>query len=280
MPGLGSPSSSTGEFRFEGLNTGRYSAFALFGMEGSSDYYTEMLNFEIKQEDVGGLEIKVHRGGSISGVAVVEGSNDPAILERMGRTEIFAMVMGDDPAPNFARSKIAEDGSFQLRGLKTGQVRILLQDFLSQSGLSIVRVERGGVPQPAGIDLAAGEHITDARLVLAHANGTIRGQVNIEGGTLPKEAEISVVARRVSDDSNPSGTGDDAEEGDVDPARRFVVEGLIPGEYEVQVTVVLNPSAPAKVRQIRLGRERVTVSNGGVSEIVIVLDLSKRSERN
>jgi hypothetical protein len=280
MTGLGSPSSSTGEFRFEGLNTGRYTAFALFGVEGSSEYYTEMLNFEIKQEDVSGLEIKVHRGGSISGVAVVEGANDPGILERMGRTEIFALVMGEDPAPNFARSKIAEDGSFQLRGLKTGKVSILLQDFFSQSGLSILRVERGGVPQPAGIDLAAGEHIADVRLVMAHANGVIRGQVNIEGGTLPKEAEISVVASRVSDGSNPIATGDDSQEADVDASRRFVVEGLVPGEYEVQVTVVLNPSAPAKVRQVKLGRERVTVSSGSTSETVIVLDLSKRSEKN
>jgi hypothetical protein len=280
MTGLGTPSSSTGEFRLEGLTTGRYIAFALFGLEGSSEFYTEMLNFEIKQEDIGGLEIKVHRGGSISGIAVVEGVNDPGILERMSRTEIFAMVMGDDLAPNFARSKIAEDGGFQLRGLKSGKVSILMQDFLSQTGLSILRVERGGVPQPAGIDLAAGEHISDVRVVLAHANGVIRGLVNVEGGALPKEADMSVVAHRQADDSNPSATGNDFEEADVDAARRFVVEGLVPGEYEVLVTVVLNPSAPANLRQVRQARERVTVTGGNTAELVIVLDVSKRSEKD
>ena len=281
MPGaraLPSTSSSTGEFRLEGLASGRYSAYAVFGLEGSNEYYSEMVNFEVKQEDLTGVEIKAHRGGSISGIAVIDGASDPSVLEKMGRTELFAIVAGEDTTPSFARSKIGEDGGFQLRGLKSGRVRIIIQDFFSQGGLSIIRVERDGVPQPAGIDLAANEHITDLRLVLAQASGVIRGQVSFEGGTLPKEAEVTVVARRKTTEGSPTETGHDSEEADVDASGNFVIEGLIPGEYEVSVTVVLDPGAPARLRPVRSVREQVMVSAGSAAAVTIVVDLRKRSE--
>jgi hypothetical protein len=152
-------------------------------------------------------------------------------------------------------------------------VHISLQEL---SGLlRITRVERSGVSQPQGIEIAAGDHLTDLRLVIAFASGVIRGQVNIEGGALPRDARLSVTALHKTDAGDPGNAYDHFERSTVDPSGRFEIEGLVPGEYEVTVTTVLNPSAPAAARQIRTGRQQVVVIGDSPTEVVLVLDLGK-----
>ena len=278
MPGMSPPTSPTGEFRLEGLAPGQYVAFCFFGLEGSSEFYSDHVSFEVKSDDVSGLEIKAHRGLSISGVAVIEGTSDPAVLQRLGQTDLFAFVADQSAAPNFARCRISGDGSFQLRGLRPGRARLMVQDF---AGLRITRIERSGVPQPQGIDVAAGDQITDIRVVIQFPSGIIRGQVNVDGGgQLPKGARLSVGARRNNDSSDPGDLPDHVfETAEVDSAGHFVIQGLIPGEYEVTLTAVLNPSAPASGRQIRQVRQQVVVGDSP-TETVLVLDLGKTTERD
>ncbi len=273
--GFGVASSSTGEFRLEGLTPGHYSAFALFGLDGASEFYSDQVGFEVQHEDISGLEIKAHRGASISGLAVIEGTNDPSVLQRLGQTEIFAIGIKGSGAPNFARARISIDGSFQLRGLRTGRAILKIQDL----DLSIKRVERAGVPQSQGIEIGPGEQLTDLRVIMAFASGVIRGQVKVEGGSLPKGARLSVAARRQTDVGDPSDDDDDTD-AEVDAAGRFVLEGLIPGEYEVTLTVLFNPAAPAPVRQVRLVRQQAVVMGDSPTEMVLILDLGKTRERD
>ena len=154
----------------------------------------------------------------------------------------------------------------------------MVQDF---AGLRITRIERSGVPQPQGIDVAAGDQITDIRVVIQFPSGIIRGQVNVDGGgQLPKGARLSVGARRNNDSSDPGDLPDHGfETAEVDSAGHFVIQGLIPGEYEVTLTAVLNPSAPASGRQIRQVRQQVVVGDSP-TETVLVLDLGKTTERD
>jgi hypothetical protein len=77
---------SNGEFRIEGLSPNPYSAYVF--NPGQSGAYADPVNFEIISGDVAGLEIKMIRGGSISGVAVVEGVRDPSVLAQLASVQI------------------------------------------------------------------------------------------------------------------------------------------------------------------------------------------------
>ena len=68
---FGNQSDAQGEFHIPGVLPGKYAAFA--SREQDSDLYSEPVLFEIGDEDVTGLVVKMKRGGSISGVAVIEG---------------------------------------------------------------------------------------------------------------------------------------------------------------------------------------------------------------
>jgi hypothetical protein len=104
--------------------------------------------------------------------------------------------------------------------------------------------------------------------------------VNVEGSPLPKDARLSVSVLHKTDLGDAGGDPyDNFERAAVDPAGRFVIEGLIPGEYEVTLTALLNPSAPAAMRQVRLVRQQVVVAGDSPTEMVLVFDLSKASER-
>jgi len=63
-----------GEFRLESVAPGKFQARAnsMGVMEGTTDYYADPVNFEVRAANVENLEIQVHRGASISGVVVVE----------------------------------------------------------------------------------------------------------------------------------------------------------------------------------------------------------------
>src|SRR6267142_5239577 len=68
---------ANGKFRLEGIQPGHYAAFMMgIGQENSS--YSDPAPFDISDVDVTGIEIKVRRGATIEGVAVIENNADPA----------------------------------------------------------------------------------------------------------------------------------------------------------------------------------------------------------
>src|SRR5262245_18891738 len=99
------PTNSAGEFRLEGLSPNNYKV-GVANLE-NSEFYADQVDFEIASGDVTGLEIKLSRGASISGVAVVEGTRDPAILGALSKIEL--RVVGGD-------SKRMGDGMFARNG--------------------------------------------------------------------------------------------------------------------------------------------------------------------
>ena len=69
--GSGYRTDLNGEFSIENVKPGRYMGFAV--LDSNSDSYSDVVPFEMADDDVRELQIKVRRGSSISGVAVVEG---------------------------------------------------------------------------------------------------------------------------------------------------------------------------------------------------------------
>jgi hypothetical protein len=129
-------------------------------------------------------------------------------------------------------------------------------------------VEHNGTEQLDGIEINPGERITNVRVVLTYSNGIVRGQVKIEGGTLPENIQLSVTANRINSDTeqNEQSTG-------VDTLGRFKFEGLSPGSYEIILNAtVLPPGNQIELPQVK---QTVTVANGAETEVTLLLKLNK-----
>lgn len=156
---------ANGKFRLEGIQPGHYAAFMIgIGQENSS--YSDPAPFDISDADVTGIEIKVRRGATIEGVAVIENNADPAAAALLQSVSLIAYTSYEKSttAPSYSRGNINADGSFRFAGLAPGKVRISMMTFTSQmKGVQLVRTELEGVDQPEGIELTAGAHVTGVR---------------------------------------------------------------------------------------------------------------------
>jgi hypothetical protein len=152
--------------------------------------------------------------------------------------------------------------------LRPGKVSLYLTSGGNDArGFSIARVERGGIPQNAGLDLQSGENVSGVRILLAYGSGVIRGQVKSEGGTLPSESMLFVSMTR---DGVPSRAS-----AQVDSRGQFVIENLPAGTYELTLQVVsLGGNMPRglSVRQ----KQVVTVTDGADSQVLFTLDLTRK----
>jgi hypothetical protein len=275
----GNRTNSNGEFRIEGLGSGRYAAFAVSTEQ--ADFYSEPAIFEISDSDVSAIEIKTRSGSVISGVAVIEGTDDSDVLGRLSKLELRAFVRTEDlAAPTVAPIRINPDGSFRVTGLRPGKVRISLGSFGYEpaKGFSLVRVERAGIAQSDGIDVVAGENVSAVRLVIGYGTCVLRGQVRVQNGELAPDTRLRIMARRLESDAQPSATVADAR-------GRFHLEGLLPGEYEITVTPMsVTPSSPgAPPPPGRLPnrppvKQNVTVAGSGETEVTLILDLSVKDK--
>lgn len=274
----GNRTNNNGEFRIEGLSSGRYAAFAVSTEQ--TDFYSEPTVFDISDSDVSAIEIKMRTGSIISGVAVIEGSDDSDVLTRLSKLEFRASVRTDDlAAPSIAPVRINPDGSFRITGLRPGKVRIVLGGFGYEAakGFSLVRVERDGIAQRDGIDVGARENVSGVRLVIGYGTCVVRGQVKVQNGELTPDTRLRIMARRLESDSPPIGTVADAR-------GRFTLEGLMPGEYEITVSPIsLTPSSPGappppgRAPNRPPVKQNVTVANAE-TEVTLVLDLAAKDK--
>jgi len=161
-------------------------------------------------------------------------------------------------------------------------VRIFLGGFPAPKGFSLLRVERDSVEQRDGIDIGANENVTGVRVVIGHGTGVVRGEVKIQNGQLDPDTRLRVTARRL--EAQGPVTASEL----VDARGRFILEGLIPGEYELILNAmsVRPPSAPAGpappgvVTPKLLAKQNVTVSNGSEAEVTLVVDLGPKGKES
>lgn len=223
----GSQTDANGKFRIENVQPGRYAAYMLATGEATTSY-SDRTPFDVSDGDVSGVEIKVHRGATISGVAVIENNFDPAVASVLQTVSLFAYSSTKGGAPSFSRGQINADGRFTFSGLAPGKVQINVTGFPTPpKGLTLMRTEVDGIEQREGIEVSAGAKITGVRLVFAYGTGSIRGEVKAEGGTLPVGQTIQVILR--------TATGGARQFGSVDARGQFVVENVPPGTYEMSV---------------------------------------------
>ena len=262
--GTAAASTKDGEFTIENLPPGKYAVY--LDSQPDSDRFSEAVRFEVIDQDVEGLLIKTSTGGSVSGVVVIEGTQDPSARASLAGVEIFASASNEYYGRAMPSAKINPDGSFRLTGLPPG--RLMLQLPQTRNRLKLGRIERDGVVYPGGIELKEREQITGLRVVVSEANGKIRGVLKVpEGFELPARARLLVLIRKTED---PTVYNSPVE---ADARGQFLVEGLVPGTYEFNVTVVGVPGE----QRLRILRptQTVVVTNGAIADVTITLQMTK-----
>ncbi len=254
----GQRSNARGEFVADELAPGSYAIFAV--SDENVDWYSDTAVVDIEDADVSGLEIKIRRGGSVSGVVQIEGVRDRAayanLLQRVSHAR--NVESGSElAAPSWSRIAIGPDGSFRIGGLRPGKLRLML-GWPPVKGLSFVRVERDNAEARDGIEIGEGANISGVRVVLAYGNAVIRGQVTLTGGTLPPGARMMVSARRPGTPGGPIGPVG-IQPTEVDARGRFAIEGVAAGDYELQLRV-FGQNIPNTVQPVK---QNVTVPESG-----------------
>ncbi|HSO76054.1 MAG TPA: carboxypeptidase-like regulatory domain-containing protein, partial [Blastocatellia bacterium] len=229
-----------GEFRFESVAPGSYRTIteSIAGLSGTTEHYADPLDFEVRSSNLDSLEISVHRGASISGVVFVENAGSSELREQVA-TLILKANASDPQSGSFlsGAGRVAADGSFRISGLKAGKASISTSEFnpasIGGQKFSVIRIERNGVEQHDGIVVQPNEQITGVRVVVVQANCVIKGHVTLQGGSLPPNSTTWAFARSTA---SPQSRGDQASP--VDARGNFVIEGLAPGDFEIEIRCV------------------------------------------
>jgi hypothetical protein len=168
--------------------------------------------------------------------------------------------------------KVRSDGSFLLEGLPPTVVSLEIGNSAGARPPLLLQVERDGFAIPNGIEVRPGATITGIRLVLTDKTGTIRGQINFTGAGLPVGLRLRAFAYR---DNDPSAARY-SESFFVDKQGRFVIEGLMDGEYQV----ILNKGPEDGSSASFAGSQRVQVTRGAETQVTFTLDLDEGRRKN
>lgn len=262
-------SNQKGEFRLENIPPGTYSIY--LSTQLAAEIRAEPLEFQVVDQEVTGIVVRTTRGATISGTAVVEGSNGAVVIAKLRQLQIYAWVQAAGNGGGGARpSRISPDGSFRLTGLPPGIVNFDFAglDYSQQTGFIMSRIERDGVPVPrGGFDIKAAEQISGVRIVFTYGTGTVRGTLNFENG--PAAPGLRFFVRL----SKPGDNEARFQQKEVDTRGRFLIENVSPGTYDLHVNAS-SPGAPDARGRTPAATQSITVADGAVTEVVISIDLA------
>jgi len=266
-------SNAAGEFQIQSVAPGKYAVYAY--TLPKSELFSDPIVYEITDVGMQGVELKLHRGGSISGSVIIEGSNDPSMAAKLSQLQIIGHQGMEKPRIQYGDpTNLNADGSFHIKSLQSGKVKLSLIINPKIGGFLVKRIERDGAPQPDGIEISPGENVSNVRVIVEHGNMTLRGEVKIIGGKLPPSQWILANAIRLN--QSPPIT----RAADVDARGQFIFESLLPGEYEVRlVSLRYQPGEPHDASLSKLiSSVRQKVSLGGTNQapITLILDLSRK----
>lgn len=181
-------SDDAGNFDIDGLIPNRYFLSASGG-EGS-DLYSDEMRFDIGDSDVTGVEVKLARGRTLTGLVVVEGEPSTEVLGKLRRIKLsaFHSELSVDRG-----TTVAADGTYTLTGLPPGKVTFGLDNYGSPDlyPFSIRRIEHPLSNGDDSIEMGT-KDLTGVRIVLKYAGASVQGKVNIVGPRLPSDLKLWV----------------------------------------------------------------------------------------
>jgi len=259
-------SNSQGQFVAENLIPGKYAIFILPMM--NNPLRGDAVTFEIVDQDVKDLVVTTSKGVTLSGVVVVENTEDRAILARLSQFQVQGFVQSQAPGGNIGHSAtINGDGSFQMTGLESGVAYLSLGPYNDSNvkSFNLVRTEKDGIPQPQGVEIKNTD-ISGVRLVVAYGSGTLRGQVNVINGSIPANGRILLRLTK------PGETISRLRPPTVDSRGHFIVEGLPVGVYDVAASVFV----PGVRTEASTAKQQVTITDENTTDLILNLDLGQK----
>jgi hypothetical protein len=273
-----STSGTRGEFRLDGVAPGRYAAFA--ELPDDSELYSGTAAFTVSDSDVGGIEVKVHRGSTVNGTVVIEGAEDQRGAPRLSDLRLNVSSYQPNVALVSRLVNVAADGSFGAAGLPRGVANISLAMFPVPKGLSFLRLEHDGVEEKNGIEIGSTEEMS-VKVVLGYGTGGVRGQVQIEGGEIPPESMMLLSLRQLD-------PRDHQQYLPLQPFRspylmadsrgRFATDGLLPGEYELSLTFQVRSVSGSPQMGPKFVKQTIRVTNGTETQVTLVVDLNEKNQ--
>jgi len=245
------------------LGPGKYAVYV--NTPSDSDWRAEDAPFEVNDRDVTGLVIKTIKATTVSGVIILDGTDDKSVLAKLTGARVSARIENEDKSTTSNSTGILPDGSFRFSGWRAGVVTFRVEG----GGLELVRVERNGVVHPAGITIRDREQISGLRLIVHYGDASIRGVLKLpDDAPLPANAKFSVSLKKIGEPVAQFEQPGSYRSAEVDARGQFVAEGLLPGTYEVTAH-----SYPPNDRngQILSGKQQVTVTDGAVANITVTL---------
>ena len=255
-------SNDRGDFLTEGLLPGKY-AIVQYANEGN-ELRLETRGFDVVDQDVQDLTIKLAKGASILGSVVFE-SDDKVARSKLGQLQLRGYVAIGPGYANSVSSMISADGSFRFTGLQNGTVNISLTEKnmpFPPKGFAIARIEREGAVVPR-LEVKDGETVTGVKIFISYGSATLRGVINIENGSLPPNARFMVRLTK------PGENNSFIRPPQVDGRGHFLMEGVAAGVYDLQAYIV-----GGNFRQPRPVKRTVTLTDGVVTDVTVTIDLT------
>jgi protocatechuate 3,4-dioxygenase beta subunit len=252
-----------GEFMFDNVQPGKYSVFIV---PEESGVRADSVSFEVLDHDIADLVIRAGKSASLSGVVVFEGVGE------IKPNSLMINAWAQSPQRQFTGNMpqaVNPDGSFRITGLRKGFMRFTFhsREMNDTRQLALLRVERDGAVQPQGVFIDDGEQVTGVRLVVKYLTGAIHGQIRIENDEPLPVSRISVWINFTDPARQGPSYFTSGSSPQLDSRKRFVVEHLAPGTYEVNVAVF----EPGRMDTTRVYKQEVAVMDNAVSDVTITI---------
>ena len=256
-------SNSRGEFKLENLVPGKYAVQVRNEFDNANpNWRAEDLPFEIVDGDVTGLVVQTRKGAMVSGVIVLDNGEDKSARDELRRTMV-SVILQRDGNYSSSGSMVRADGTFSIAGVGSGTASFQLGN---SRRFRILRVERNGVADGSGVEIKEGETISGLRIVVAYGNASIHGAIEVASGTLPPNVHFYAWVRNIADDLRmAAGTA-----GDVDARGQFVIDGLMPGTYEINAGIISQETG----RTLGSKRQQVVVTAGSVNNVTLSVEVN------
>jgi hypothetical protein len=253
-----------GEFLSSPIPSGSYVIFAL--PDSQSDVYSDSVPLVISDSDLKNLEIKIHRGATLSGTLFIEGIDSVKSPEIFTGLRVSAGQYDETGRLNTVSAKVSQDGSFTISGLRAGKT-YLLANADPPTRISLIRIEKDNQDQRNGIEISGDAAVGGVRLFAAYANNTLRGEISFRNGTPPEATRFRVALMK------PGVRDRVIAVADTDSDRRFVMTNVPTGDFELMVLATSSSTPRAQLPATATRQLNITT---GTNDVVIVLDLTRR----